>query len=432
MTKGRRALIYRLPKAGFWGRTGTDMTIERRRLLTNAPLLAMLGLGTTARSARAQKKYGPGASDSEIRIGQTMAYSGPVSAYGVQGQLQTAYFRMINEQGGINGRRLRLISLDDGYSPPKTVEQTRKLVEQEEVLFNFNSLGTPTNAAVQKYLNGKGVPQLFVSSGASRWGDPEHFPWTMGWAPTYRAEGTVYGRYIVKNMPDAKIAVLYQNDDFGKDFRNGFRDGLGEAGLKLVVKEVTYEPSDPTIDSQIVTLQGSGATVFFNIATSKFAAQAIRKLADINWRPTHFLNSTANSIAATMIPAGLDKSIGLITSVYIKDINDPAYVDSADVKFYLDFMKKYIPDGAVNDGGYAYALAVVSTLMQVLRQCGDDLSRENVMRQAASLHDLEVPMLVPGIRINTAPSRFYPVNQEQMARFDGKSWVRFGDVLSAA
>jgi branched-chain amino acid transport system substrate-binding protein len=409
----------------------TDMTIGRRDLVQGASLLAVLASGIAARPARAEKKYGPGASDSEIKIGQTMSYSGPASAYGVQGQCQTAYFKMINEQGGINGRKLRLISLDDGYSPPKTVEQTRKLVEQEEVLFTFNSLGTPTNAAVQKYLNGKGVPQLFVSTGASRWGDPEHFPWTMGWAPTYRAEGKVYGKYILKNIPDAKIAVLYQNDDFGKDFLNGFKDGLGEAGAKLIAKEVTYEPADPTIDSQIVSLQSSGANVFFNIATAKFAAQAIRKLADINWRPTHFLNSTATSIAATLTPAGLEKSVGLITLVYIKDINDPAYAGAADVKFYLDFMKKYIPEGAMNDAGYAYALAAASTLMQVLKQCGDDLTRENVMHQAANLSDLEVPMLVPGIRINTSPTRFFPVNQEQMARFDGKSWVRFGDLLSA-
>jgi branched-chain amino acid transport system substrate-binding protein len=409
-----------------------DMTIKRRTLVQNAPLLALLAAGVTVRRARAQKKYGPGASDEEIKIGQTMSYSGPTSAYGVQGQCQLAYFKMINEQGGINGRKLRLISLDDGYSPPKTVEQTRKLIEQEEVLFIFNGLGTPTNAAVQKYLNGKGVPQLFVSTGASRWGDPEHFPWTMGWAPTYRAEGIVYGKYILKNSPDATIAVLYQNDDFGKDFLNGFKFGLGEAGQKLIVKEVTYEPSDPTIDSQIVSLQSSGATVFFNIATSKFAAQAIRKVADINWHPTHFLNSTASSIAATLVPAGLDKSVGLITSAYIKDINDPAYADAPDVKFYLDFMKKYIPEGAVNDASYAYALAVASTLMQVLKQCGDDLTRENIMRQAANLHDLEVPMLVPGIRINTSPTRFFPVIQEQMARFDGKSWVRFGDLMSAA
>jgi ABC-type branched-subunit amino acid transport system substrate-binding protein len=407
------------------------MTTSRRTLVKTAPLLALLTSGMASRQAAAQKKYGPGAGDGEIKIGQTMSYSGPASAYGVQGQCQLAFFKMINEQGGINGRKVRLISLDDGYSPPKTVEQTRKLVEQEEVLFVFNNLGTPTNAAVQKYLNGKGVPQLFVSTGASRWGDPEHYPWTMGWAPTYRAEGIVYAKYILKNIPDAKIAVLYQNDDFGKDFLNGFKYGLGEAGQKLIVKEVTYEPSDPTIDSQIVTLQSSGANVFFNIATSKFAAQAIRKVADIDWKPTHFLNSTAGSIAATLTPAGLDKSTGLISSVYIKDINDPAYADAPDVKFFLNFMKTYLPEGAVNDAGYAYALAVASTLVQVLKQCGDDLTRENVMHQAASLHDLEVPMLVPGIRINTSPTRFYPVNQEQMARFDGKSWVRFGELMSA-
>jgi branched-chain amino acid transport system substrate-binding protein len=319
------------------------MAIGRRSLVQSAPLLGLLASGTGARPARAEKKYGPGASDTEIKIGQTMAYSGPASAYGVIGKCETAYFRMINEQGGINGRMLRLISLDDGYSPPKTVEQTRKLVEEDGVLFTFNSIGTPTNAAVQKYLNGKGVPQLFVATGASRWGDPEHFPWTMGWAPTYRAEGMIYGKYILKNIPDAKIAVLYQNDDFGKDFLNGFKDGLGQTGQKLIVKEVTYEPTDPTIDSQIATLQSTGATVFFDVAISKFAAQAIRKVTDLDWRPTHFLNSTAGSIAMTLVPAGIDKSIGLITSTYIKDINDPAFADAPDVKFYLDFMKKYVP-----------------------------------------------------------------------------------------
>ncbi|HEY4044200.1 MAG TPA: ABC transporter substrate-binding protein [Rhodopila sp.] len=407
------------------------MPIKRRNVIQAVPLLGLLGTGTVSHPARAQRKYGPGASDTEIKIGQTMAYSGPASAYGVIGKCETAYFRKINEQGGINGRMLRLISLDDGYSPPKTVEQTRKLIEEEEVLFTFNSIGTPTNAAVQKYLNGKGVPQLFVATGASRWGDPEHFPWTIGWAPTYRAEGTVYGKYILQNIPDAKIAVLYQNDDYGKDFLNGFKDGLGEAGQKLIAKEVTYEPTDPTIDSQIATLQSTGANVFFDVAISKFAAQAIRKVADLDWRPTHFLNSPAGSIAMTLVPAGIDKSIGLITSTYIKDINDPTFADAPDVKFYLDFMKKYVPEGAINDAAYAYALAVASTLMQVLKQCGDDLTRENIMRQAANLHDLEVPMLLPGIRINTSPTRFFPVNQEQMARFDGKSWVRFGDVISA-
>ena len=404
------------------------MKISRRDLTRSLPALAVLAAGAARPARAADKKYGPGASDSEIKIGQTMAYSGPASAYGVQGKCQMAFFQMLNEQGGINGRKLRLISLDDGYSPPKTVEATRKLVEQEEVLFLFNNLGTPTNAAVQKYLNAKQVPQLFVSSGASRWGDPQHFPWTMGWAPTYRAEGVVYGKYIVKNLPNAKIGVIYQNDDFGKDFVNGFHDGLGEEGRKLIAREVTYETSDSTVDSQIVSLQSSGADVLFNVGTSKFAAQVIRKLNDIAWRPTHFLNSTANSIAATLIPAGAEKSIGLISVVYIKDINDPAYADAADVKFYLDFMKKYVPEGDVNDGGYAYALAVASTLAQVLKQCGDDLTRENVMHQAASLTNLQVPMLVPGITINTSPTRFYPVNQEQMAKFDGKSWVRFGEV----
>ncbi len=406
------------------------MAIGRRELGRVLPALALLGSGVAAGRAHAQKKYGPGVTDGEIKIGQTMAYSGPASAYGVQGKCALAYFQMLNQQGGVNGRKIRLISLDDGYSPPKTVEQTRRLVEDEQVLLTFGSLGTPTNAAVQKYLNARQVPQLFVSSGASRWGDPEHFPWTMGWAPTYRAEGSVYGRYILRNMPGATIAVLYQNDDFGKDYLRGLKDGLGDAGAKLIVKEVTYEPTDPTIDLQIVTLQNSGATVFFDVGTSKFAAQAIRKLHDIGWQPTHFMNSTASSIAATLVPAGVDKSVGIITSIYLKDINDPIFADAADVRFYLEFMKKYVPDGSPNDGGFAYALATAATLVQVLKQCGDDLGRDNVMRQAASLQNVSVPMLLPGITVNTSPTRFFPVNQEQMAKFDGKSWVRFGEVMT--
>ena len=404
------------------------MAIERREF---AKSLTALAGGIGARPARADKRYDAGATDTQIKIGQTMAYSGPVSAYGTQGIMHTAYFKMVNEQGGINGRKIDFISLDDSYSPPKTVEQTRRLVEQDQVLFIFNGLGTPTSAAVQKYLNAKKVPQLFISTGASRWNDPRHFPWTIGWAPSYRAEGGIYGQYIPENHPDARIAVMYQNDDFGKDYLNGLKDGLGAAKQNLIVKEVSYEPADPTVDSQVLSCKESGANVFFQASTSKPAAQAIRRIADLDWKPAHFLSSTAGSIANTFGPAGFDKSIGIISVAYIKDINDPAHAGAADVKLYLDFMKARIPNGAVDDGNYSYAFATVSTLMQVLKQCGDDLTRENVMRQAANLHDLVVPMLLPGIAINTSPTRFAPINQEQMVRFDGKSWVRFGDIRTA-
>ena len=406
------------------------MAIGRRQFTQS---LAALGGGLGAsRRARAEKRYDVGASDTEIKIGQTMAYSGPVSAYGTQGIMHAAYFKMVNELGGINGRKIDLISLDDAYSPPKTVEQTRRLVEQDQVLFIFNGLGTPTSAAVQKYLNAKQVPQVFISTGASRWNDPQHFPWTIGWAPSYRAEGAIYGQYIPEKYPGAKIAIMYQNDDFGKDYLNGLKDGLGPDRQNLIVREVTYEPSDPTIDSQIVTAKESGANVFFQASVSKFAAQAIRRISDLDWKPAHFLSSTAGSIANTFGPAGFDKSTGIISVTYIKDIKDPAYTHDEDVKTYLDFMKKRIPDGAVDDANYSYAFATVSTLMQVLKQCGDDLTRANVMRQAANLHDLVVPMLLPGIKINTSPTRFAPINQEQMVRFDGTSWVRFGEIRTAS
>ena len=403
----------------------------KRRTLTQG--LAALATGLSApHIARAQKRYDTGATDTEIKIGQTMPYSGPVSSYGAQGIMHAAYFKMINEQGGINGRKINFISLDDAYSPPKTVEQTRRLVEQEEVLLIFNGLGTPCSAAVQKYLNTKQVPQIFISTGASRWNDPQHFPWTIGWAPSYRAEGTIYGQYIPDNYPDAKIAVMYQNDDFGKDYLNGLKDGLGPNRQHLIVKEVTYEPSDPTVDSQVVSAQQSGANVFFQASTSKFAAQAIRRINDLDWKPAHFLSSTAGSIANTFGPVGLDKCIGIISVTYLKDIKDAAYANDADVLAYLDFMKKRIPEGAVDDANYSYAFATVHTMMQVLKQCGDDLTRANVMRQVASLHDLVVPMLLPGIKINTSPTRFAPINQEQMVTFNGSSWARFGDIRTAA
>jgi branched-chain amino acid transport system substrate-binding protein len=337
---------------------------------------------------------------------------------------------MINDQGGINGRKLNLISLDDGYSPPRTVEQIRKLVEDEQVLFAFQTLGTPSNTAIQKYMNAHKVPHLFVATGATKWGDPEHFPWTMGWQPTYQHESQIYAKYLLKNRPNAKIAVLFQNDDYGKDYLKGFKDGLGSQAPKLIVAEASYEVTDPTVDSQIVALKASGADVLFNITTPKFAAQAIRKVHDIGWRPLHFLNVVSTSVAAVLQPAGLDKSVGLVSVAYFKDPTDPAWKDDPAVLDYLAFMKKYYPDGNPGDSFNVYGLAVAQTLVQTLKRCGDDLTRENLMRQAANLQDVEVPMLLPGIRINTGPADFYPIEQVQLIRFDGKTWVRFGEILT--
>ena len=379
--------------------------------------------------ALAKKKYDPGATDTEIKIGQTMPYSGPASAYGTIGKAEVAYFKMINEQGGINGRKINLISLDDGYSPPRTVEQIRKLVEENEVLFTFQNLGTAHNTAIQKYLNAKKVPQLFVATGATKWGDPQNFPWTMGWQPNYQTEAHIYAKYLLKNKPGAKIAVLFQNDDYGKDYLKGIHDGLDKEAEKIVVNEVSYEATDPTADSQIVTLQGSGADTFFIFATPKFAAQAIRKAYDIGWRPLAFVNNVSASVAAVLEPAGLDKSKGLITALYYKDPNDPQWANDPAVMDWLAWMRKYYPDGNVGDGANVYGYAAAQTLVQVLKQCGDDLTRENVMRQAANLRNFEVRVLLPGIRITTSPTDFYPIEQVQLARFDGKRWVLLGEVL---
>jgi branched-chain amino acid transport system substrate-binding protein len=383
----------------------------------------------SASTASAEQKYDPGASDSEIKIGQTMPYSGPASAYGTIGKAEAAYFRMINEQGGINGRKINFISLDDGYSPPKTVEQTRRLVEEEQVLLIFQSLGTAMNTAIQKYLNAKKVPQLFVATGATKWGDPERFPWTMGWQPNYQTETHIYAKYLSQNKRDAKIAVLYQNDDYGKDYLKGLHDGLGQQADKMIVKETSYEVTDPTVDSQIVTLQGSGADVFFIFATPKFAAQAIRKTYDVGWKPMTILSNVSASVATVLQPAGLEKSTGLITALYFKDPTDPQWTNDTSMKNWLDWMKKYYPDGDVKDGANIYAYAVAQTMVHVLRQCGDDLSHENIMRQAASLKNLDIPVLLPGIKITTGASDFYPIEQVQLARFDGKRWVLFGEVI---
>ena len=380
--------------------------------------------------ALAQKKYGPGVTDAEIKIGQTMPYSGPASAYGVIGKAEAAYFAMINDQGGVNGRKINLISLDDGYSPPRTVEQTRKLVEQEEVLLIFQSLGTPTNTATQKYLNAKKVPQLFLASGASKWSDPKNFPWTMGWNPSYQAEGRIYAQHILETKPDAKIAVIYQNDDFGKDYVVGFKGMLGEKGAKLIVAEQSYEVTDPTVDSQVVSLKSSGADVLVTFATPKFAAQVIRKVHDIGWRPVHYLTNVSISVAAVLVPAGLEKATGILSAHYIKDATDPQWKNDPAFKVWDDWMKKYHKSGDPLDGFNTYGYTTAQTLVHVLKACGDDLSRENVMRQAANLKGLELPMLLPGIKLNTSPTDFNPIGEMMLTRFDGKRWVVTDKLLS--
>jgi len=338
---------------------------------------------------------------------------------------------MINDNGGVNGRKINFVTYDDGYSPPKTMEQARRLVEQDEVFFIFQSLGTPTNSAIHKYMNEKKVPQLFVATGATKWGDPKDFPWTMGWQPNYQTEAKIYAKYILENNPKAKIAILYQNDDYGKDYLKGFKDGLGEAGQKLIVKEQSYEVADPTIDSQIVNLKNSGADVFFNVTTPKFAAQAIKKSAEIGWKPLHFLNNVSASIGAVLKPAGLENSKGLISTAYLMDAADPEWKDNAEMKEYLAFMAKYNPEANINDGSNIFGYVAAQGLIQVLKQCGDELTRENVMKQAANLKDFKPKLVLPGIAVNTSPTDFYPIEQEQLIKFNGTSWVRFGKILSA-
>lgn len=401
--------------------------MSARKLLIAAA--AIVGVAFAAPYALAQKKYDPGASDKEIKIGNIMPYSGPASAYAAIGKAEAAYFRKINDEGGVNGRKINFISVDDGYSPPKAVEMARKLVEQDEVLLVFNPLGTPSNSAIHKYMNAKKVPQLFVATGASKWNDPKGFPWTMGWQPNYQTEAVIYAKHILQTKPNAKIAVLFQNDDYGKDYLKGFKDGLGDK-VKMIVAEVSYETSDPTVDSQIVQLQGSGADVFFNITTPKFAAQAVRKAYDIGWKPVQYLNNVSASIGSVLVPAGLEKSTGLITTQYLKDPLDNAWKNDAAMNDWKAFMAKYYPDGDLKDGSNVYGYTAAQGLVQVLKQCGDLLTRENVMKQAASLKDFSPSLALPGVKVNTSPSDFAPFQQMQMARFDGKEWVRYGDVMT--
>jgi ABC-type branched-subunit amino acid transport system substrate-binding protein len=393
--------------------------------------IAALGLASASASRAADKQYDPGASDTEIKIGQTMPYSGPASGYGTQGRAEAAYWRMVNSQGGINGRKITFLSMDDAYSPPKTVEQTRRLVEQDEILADIGSLGTPTNSAIGKYLNSKKVPHLLISTGASKWNDPKTYPWTTPFYPPYAQEAKIYGAYIVKELPSAKIGVIYQNDDFGKDYLRGFKEGLG-AKADLIVKELSYEVADPTIDSQIVTLKAAGADVLLTIATPKFGAQSIRKVADLGWKPTHFMVSVASSIGGVLEPAGLQASTGLITALSSKVVGDPAWDTDAGVQGYLAFMKEWYPEGNPIDGSNQVGYMSAQLTAIILKNCGDVLTRENVLKQATSLDKISLPLFLPGITISVTPTDYSTYDTFKLAKFDGKTWKFFGDNIRAA
>jgi branched-chain amino acid transport system substrate-binding protein len=399
-----------------------------RRIFLQSSAAAAAAFATSAWPARAENA--PGITDTEINIGQTMPYSGPASAYGVIGRTEGAYFKMINDQGGINGRKINLISLDDGYSPPKTVEQVRRLVEEEKVAFLFNTLGTTPNLAIRQYLNDNKVPQLFVSTGASTFSDPKHFPWTMGFNPNYQTEAHIYGKYILSAKPDAKICVLYQNDGFGKDYLIGLKDSLGADRAGMIVNEASYETSEPTIDSQIVTLQGSGADVILIAATPKFGAQAIRKTFDLGWTAMRIVSNVTSSVNAALKPAGLEKSKGLITATYGKDPTDPRWKDDPGLKEWKDFTTKYLSPTEFTDLNAVYGFGAAATMVQVLKQCGNDLSRENIMKEAANIKDLQLPMGLPGGTINTSPDNYSPIRQMQLSKFNGESWDLFGEILS--
>ncbi len=403
------------------------METTRRGFVGGASALALLS-GSSA--AFAQKKYDDGASDTEIKIGNTNPYSGPASSYAAIAKTIDAYFKSINDAGGVNGRKIKFISLDDGYSPPKTVEMVRQLVEQDKIFALFQSLGTPCNTAIHKYMNQKKVPQLYVATGASKWGDPKNFPWTMGFQPDYHTEGVIYAKHILGNVKDAKIAVLHQNDDYGRDYLGGFKEGLGKEEGRIV-KIVTYEATDPTVDSQIIQLKDSGANVFFNVSAPKAAAQGIRKAADINWKPAHYLNNVSASVAAVMKPAGYDNAQGIITAAYIMDATDKQWDDNAEMKAWHAWMDKYMPSSNKADANHIYGYAVAALMTETLKRCGDDLTRANLMKQAASFQKFRVPLLLPGITVSTSPTDFYPIQAVQLQRFKGETWELFGDVMHA-
>ena len=402
-----------------------------RSLTWSLVLLLVGGLANLAVVGEASAQTVVGVTATEIKIGNTNPYSGNASAYGTIGKTLAAYFKKVSDEGGVNGRKINFISYDDGYSPPRTVEMVRKLVEQDQVALLFQTLGTPPNSAIHKYVNQQKVPHLFVGTGATKWNDPKSFPWTMGFQPNYQTEGRVYAAYALSHVKDPKIGILYQNDDYGKDYLKGFEDGLGEANKRLIVLKQTYEVTDPTIESQIVNLKNSGANVFFDITIPKYAVQAIKKAHEIGWKPLHFLNNVSSSLGTVLKPAGLDASRDLITALYMKEVTDPQWRNDRGFVEWVAFMKKYYPEGALDDqaNGFAYNVAILMT--QVLKQCGNDFSRENIMKQAASVKDFELPLLLPGIKVNTSPTDFAPIEQEQLAKFDGEKWALFGDILEA-
>jgi branched-chain amino acid transport system substrate-binding protein len=388
-------------------------------------------LMTTAPDALAQKKYDTGASDTEIKVGNIVPYSGPASAYGTIGKTETAFFKMINDQGGINGRKINFISYDDAYSPPKAVEQVRKLVESDEVLLVFNSLGTPSNSAIQKYMNSKKVPQLFVATGATKWNESKEFPWTMGWQPSYQSEARIYAKYLLKEKPGAKIAVLFQNDDFGKDYLKGLRDGLGDNSSSIVAEE-SYEVSEPSVDSHIVKLKSLNPDVVLSITTPKFAAQTIKKISELDWKPLQIVANVSASVGSVMKPAGLENSQGVLSAAYAKDGADRQWDNDPGMKKFYAFLAKYMPEADRSDGNHAYGYGAAQTLVKVLEQCGDDLTRANVMKQAANLKGFTTDTLLPGVKIETSPTDFAPISQLQMMRFKGDKWELFGEIISAA
>src|SRR6201995_545000 len=391
---------------------------------------AVIALAATSGSALAQKKYDTGGTDTEIKVGNMMPYSGPASAYGVIGKIEDAYFKMINEQGGINGRKINFISYDDGYSPPKAVEQARKLVESDEVLFIFGPLGTPSNSAIQKYMNAKKVPQLFVATGSTKFGEYKAFPWTMGWQPDYQSEGRIYAKYLLKEKPDAKIAIMYQNDDFGKDLLKGLKDGLGAKASSMIGAEETYEVSEPTIDNHIVKLKSSGADVYFSMTTPKFSAQSIKKVAEIEWKPMYFQSNVGASVGAVLQPAGFENAQGILSAAYAKDGADAQWDNDEGMKNFYAFLAKYAPDANKADGSVVFGYGQAQTMVQVLKQAGDNLTRDNIMKQAASLKDFAPDTLLPGVKINTSATDFYPIEQLQMMRFKEKKWDLFGPIIS--
>jgi branched-chain amino acid transport system substrate-binding protein len=399
----------------------------KRRSIAMAVVCALAAFG--AQSAFAQKKYDVGATDTEIKLGNIVPYSGPASAFGSVGKVQAAFFRMINEQGGINGRRINYISYDDAYNPAKTVEQARKLVENDEVLAMFATLGTASNSAIQKYLNARKVPQLFVVSGATRWNDPKNFPWTMGYLPSYQAEARIYAKYILKERPAGKIAVLYQNDDLGKDYLKGLRDGLGEKESMIVVEE-PYEVTQPTVDSSIAKMKSLGADTFINFSTPKFAAQAIKKVAELNWKPLQFVSNISISNANVIRPAGVENAQGVISAAYVKDPTDPQWDNDPGMMTYHQFLAKYLPEMSRADSSAMTGYNIVLTMTEVLKRCGDNLTRQNLMMQAASLADFEQGSLLPGIKVNTGPADHAPIEQLQLMRFQGEHWNLFGEVIS--